>query len=166
MGGHLEIPNAGKGMAKLQENRLLMPVWAPFCRWEAKKGRVDLTGAFNLPWINPSLPWSSSSPTSWEVRVGHGGLVLGLPASQPTDLQGQQGGPDVSEPAEAPEVWHPSRDLSSDTLWPFLSCTCPQAAQMPTKLHAESTPFHPDSLRTFSSLFLKFQDLETGTFQP
>lgn len=79
MGAHLEIPGAGKGLAKPQENRLLMPVWAPFWRWVAKKGRACFNRSLQPPWINPSLPWPSSSSTSWEVRVGHGGLVLGLP---------------------------------------------------------------------------------------
>lgn len=44
-----------------------------------KKRKSRFNRSLQPPWINPSLPWSSSSPTSWEVRVGHGGLVLGLP---------------------------------------------------------------------------------------
>jgi len=98
--------------------------------------------------------------------VGDGGLVLGLPGLAAQRPPGTERGTDVSEPVEEPEAWHPCRELSSDSLWSFLSHTCPQAARLPTKLHAENTLLHPDSVRAFPSFFLKFQALETGTFHP
>lgn len=126
-----------------------MPCWA-------------IPGAFLLrASTHPCPDQAATLPLGQEVS-GVQGLCVG--ATCPRCPPGNAMRTDVSEPAKAPEVWHASRELSSDAPRPSLSCTCPQAARMPTQLHAKTTLLTLTPSRLF--LPLRFQALDTSAFCP
>lgn len=128
-----------------------MPSWA-------------ISGAFLLcASTHPCPDQAATLPLGQEVS-GVQGLCVG--ATCPRCPLGNAMRTDVSEPAEAPEVRHASRELSSDAPRPSLSCTYPQAAQMPTQLHAKTTLLTLTPSRLFLPFPLRFQALETSAFRP
>lgn len=63
---------AGKGMARPQVNRLLMPAWDPFYRWGAKKGKAPLTGASNFLCSTHPCPNQAAALPVWRSELGMG----------------------------------------------------------------------------------------------
>lgn len=126
--------------------------------------RWAVPGAFHLrASTRPCPDQAEALPPGQEVS-GVQGLCVGATCPRCPPMMAM--GTDNSEPAEAPEVWRASRELSSNAPRPSLSHTCPQAARIPTQLHAKTTLLALTPSRLFLPFPLRFQALETSTFHP